>query len=240
MWIPAGSPSVGDPRGVGVHRPLHVHPVVVPLGVGLRAGVVAGGAAAADEGVLEPEHGGVGPGRGGARRRVDAVLVDVPELVVHGVAHGAVAGARDAAAAEVAPPEDGLVGAVGDHGVRPPVGDRADVVVVVVGHRVAHLIGVFFLEGLRLDWSRPAGGLLVFGSSMHRYDTHKDSLEVDEGVWRGLVVLDDLPCQLGDVVACGSKQSEQIEAAKKKTLGQLAGVCPCGSAMAASDSDSPA
>jgi hypothetical protein len=33
------------------------------------------------------------------------------------------------------------------------------------------------------------------------HDTHKDSLQVDEGVWRSLVVLNNLPCQLGDVVA---------------------------------------
>ena len=72
--------------------------------------------------------------------RVDAVLVDVPKLVVHGVAHGTVAGTRDVGAGEVAQLEDGLVGAVRDHGVRPPVGHRADVVIVVVGHGVPHLV----------------------------------------------------------------------------------------------------
>jgi hypothetical protein len=52
---PAGGPSVGNPRGVGMHRPLHILPVVVLLGVSLHAGVVAGGPPA-DEGVLEPKY----------------------------------------------------------------------------------------------------------------------------------------------------------------------------------------
>ena len=134
---PAGSPSVWDPRGVCMHCLLHVQPVVVLLGVGLRAGVVAEGSPS-DEGVLEPENGGIGPGRG-AGRSVDTVLVNVSELLVHGVVHGAVAEAGDVGAAEVARLEDGLVGAVRDHGVRPPVGDRADVVVVVVGDCIAYL-----------------------------------------------------------------------------------------------------
>lgn len=82
----------------------------------------------------------------------------------------------------------------------------------------------FFWGGVKIRLE-PAGGLLVFGSSMHRYDTHKDSLEVDERVRRGLVVLDNLPCQLGDVVACGSKQSEQIEAAKRKENSWTASWC---------------
>lgn len=137
MLKPASSPSVGNPRGVCMHRPLHVHPVVVLLGVGLCARVVAEGSPS-NEGVLEPQHGSVGRRRS-AGRRVDAVLVDIAELVVHGVVHGAVAGARDVGAGEVARLENGLVGAVGDHGMCPPVRDRADVVVVIVSDGVAHL-----------------------------------------------------------------------------------------------------
>ena len=41
--------------------------------------------------------------------------------------------------------------------------------------------------------------------------THKDSLQVDEGVWRSLVVLNNLPCQLGDVVAWNQRwKLEQV------------------------------
>lgn len=70
---------------------------------------------------------------------VDAVLVDVPELVVHGVVDSTVAGAGRLDGGEVAGGENGAVGAVGDHGVGPPVGNSADAVVVVVRHRVADL-----------------------------------------------------------------------------------------------------
>jgi hypothetical protein len=46
-------------------------------------------------------------------------------------------------------------------------------------------------------------------------DTHKDSLQVDEGVRRSLVVLDYLPCQLWDIVAWNQVQKqEQIAAVK--------------------------
>lgn len=134
---PAGSPSVGDPRGICVHCLLHVQPVIVLLGVGLRAGVIAEGSPS-NEGVLEPEQGGVGPSSR-AGWGVDAVLVNVAELMVHGVVHGTVAEAGYVDAAEVARLADGIVGAVGDHGVRPPVGDGADVVTVVVRDCIAYL-----------------------------------------------------------------------------------------------------
>lgn len=133
---PARSPPVGDSRGVGVHRPLHVGPVVVLLGVVLGAGVVAVGAAA-EQGVLEPQPPLCSVG---ARGGVDAVLVDIAELVVHGVADGAVALPRRLRRAEVAGGEDGSVGAVGDHRMSPPVGDGAETVVVVVRHRIAYLL----------------------------------------------------------------------------------------------------
>lgn len=83
---------------------------------------------------------GGGGGIGGAGRRVDVVLVDVAELLIHGVVvewFALVVGVH--AALEVARAHQLPVGLVGDHGVAPPVVHRPQVVVVVVRHRVSHL-----------------------------------------------------------------------------------------------------
>ena len=50
-----------------------------------------------------------------------------------------------------------------------------------------------------------------FQSLLMFHDTHKDSLQVDERVWRSFVVLNNLPCQLGDVVAWNQRwKLEQV------------------------------
>lgn len=86
--------------------------------------------------------GGPGGGRGVgevARKSVDVILVDVSELLVHGVAVKGVALVGVLLAVEVAGAHELVESSVGDHSVAPPVIHRPQVVVVVVRHRVPYL-----------------------------------------------------------------------------------------------------
>lgn len=124
---------------------LHVGPVIILLSIVLGAGVVARDPSP-KKGVPEPQHrqGPVGQLQAGGC--VNAVLVDVPELVVHGVAQPVVAFVRGLGGREVAVLQDRLVGHVRDHRVAPPVRHCADVVIVVVCDCIAHLRSTKIIE----------------------------------------------------------------------------------------------
>lgn len=80
--------------------------------------------------------GGVGVIAGG---RVDVVLVDVAEFLIHGVVVDGLALVGFLLPLEIARAHELMIRLVGDHGVAPPVVHRPQVVVVVIRHRIAYL-----------------------------------------------------------------------------------------------------
>lgn len=129
-----------------MHGFLDIGSVVVNFSVFFGAGVVAGQWPECAAGLMGKAHvvaGGAG-GECGAvgvitRRRVDVVLVDVSELLVHGVVIERLALVGLFLLPEIARVHQLPVSLVGDHGVAPPVRHRSQVVVVVVCNCIPHL-----------------------------------------------------------------------------------------------------
>lgn len=162
---PAGSPPVRNSCHIRVHRPLNLRPVIILLCIVLGAWIITI-TSSSEQCIFESNWwcscgiGAIGHWRGSgcrARGSVDAVLINVPKLMVHGIVHGMVTLARIGCSGEVTTRDDWSVGSVRYHGVSPPIGNCAEAVIVIVCDRIAYL-----------QWGRNWKCILCFRLIIHQ------------------------------------------------------------------------